>query len=212
MLASFGPGFDNAEIQRTRQTRRHAGRLQADFEPVHAHITFRHLAFDRIELRRVVRADPGAIAAAEADVGVLQHRAVFGELGVGARRATLEAHRVVAMIARHRNIHARAGRIGAPFDITHRTERDMRRQVIFFRTRGLAGVAGDAVVSVEVKAVLLVAIGVVADAELSVDAQAFTRERVVRRHQCDRLAVAVGRRMRGVGQKSIRLLFGAGLK
>ncbi len=100
--------LDHAEIQGLAEAGRYAGRFQAHLQPVHAHVALAHLPLDRVELRRVVGAHPGAVAAAEADVRVLQHRAVFRELGVGAGRATLQADRVVAMVAGHRDVDALA--------------------------------------------------------------------------------------------------------
>src|SRR5437867_3027765 len=134
-----------------------------DLEAVHAHVALADLALDRVELRRVVRAHPGAVAAAEAGLGVLQHRAVFGVLGVGARRAALEAHRVIAMVAGHRDVHALVVGEAAALDITHRAEGQVRRVVVLLAAGRFAGVAADAVVGREEEAVLLVAVGVAAD-------------------------------------------------
>ena len=128
---------------------------QAGFSPTSRRSThmlhLRDLALDRVELRRVVRAHPGAVAAAEAGFRVLQHRAVFGVLGVGARRAALQAHRVVAMVARHRDVHALVVGEAAAFDIAHRAEGQVRRVVVLLAARRFAGMAADAVVGGEVR-------------------------------------------------------------
>ena len=188
MLAVLRRGFDHTEIQRAGQARRHTRGLQAHFETIHAHIALGHFAFDRVKLRCVVRAHPGAIAATEANVRILQHRAVFGELGVGARGAAFQAHRIVAVVARHRNVDATKIGVRAAFDITHRAKADVRRQIIFFAARGFAGVAAYAVVGAKVKAVLLVALGIGADRFAVIDAQAFTRECLMFFGQIDGLA------------------------
>ena len=187
--------FDHAEIQRAGETGRDAGRLQPDLEPVDAHIALGHMAGAGVQLRRIVRTHPGAVAAAETDVRVLQHRAVFGELGVRARRAAFQTHRVVAVVARHGYVQAFVFGPDAAFDITNRAKREMRRQVVLLRARRLAGMAGDAVVRGEIEPVLLVTVRIVADAFIAIDVQTLVAQLVTFRHGFDRLTITIRRRV-----------------
>ena len=63
--------FGHAKIQCIAQTGGNTGGLEADFEPVHAHIAFAYLSLDRIQLWRIIGADPGAVATAKADIRIL---------------------------------------------------------------------------------------------------------------------------------------------
>ena len=207
LIAVLRPGLDHAEIQRATETGRRAGRLQADLQAIDAHVAFRHVAGLGIQLRRVVRAHPGAVTAAEADIRVLQHRAIFRELGIGARRAALQAHRIVAMIARHRDVQTLIGGIAAALDIADRTKRQVWRQIVLLGTGRLAGVAGDTGVGGKIKAMLLVAVRVVRDRGVAVDVQALTTPRVAFRHGLDRLAVAIGLRVLGLRHPSVVAFF-----
>ncbi|GIX22115.1 MAG: hypothetical protein KatS3mg121_0898 [Gammaproteobacteria bacterium] len=156
-------------------------------KPVDAHIALLHPALDRVELRGVVGTHPGAVAATEADVGILDDRAVLGVLGVGPRRATLQAHRVVAVVAGHRDVQAQEVRVTAAFHVAHRAETQVRRQVVLLAAGGLAGVATDAVVGGEKEGVLLVAVRVRTDVRVAVDLERFSGAV----HEPNRLSIAV---------------------
>ena len=127
LIAVVRPRLDDAKVQGTGEARGGAGRLQTHFQTVHAHIALLYMPGYGIELWRIIRTHPGAVAAAEADIRVLQHRAVFSEFGIGAGGATGETHRIVAVIARHGEIEAMVIRPATALDITHGTERQMRR-------------------------------------------------------------------------------------
>jgi hypothetical protein len=78
-FAVFRLALDHAEVERTGQAGRGTRRLQPDFEAVDAHIALRHVA-GLVSSCGALWGTPSAVAATEADVGVLQHRAVFGNL------------------------------------------------------------------------------------------------------------------------------------
>src|SRR5690606_33393654 len=71
-LAVLGNVFHYAEVEGIAEAGADAGRLEADLETVDAHVALADLTLDGVELRRVVGADPGAVAAAEAGFRVLQ--------------------------------------------------------------------------------------------------------------------------------------------
>ncbi len=187
----FRYGLDHAEVERIADARGDAGRLQTDLQPIDAHVAFLDLASHGVELRRVVGAHPCAVAAAETDVRILDHGPVLRMLGIGARRATLEADRVVAVVARHRDIDARVVGVGAALDVADRAKAQMWRQVVLLAAGGFAGMAADAVVRGEVERVLVRAVRVVADPRIAVDDEA--RPVVTVRQQLDRVAVAIER-------------------
>ena len=111
LVTVIGRGFYNAEVECAGKTGRDAGRFQADLQPVNAHIALGDMSGRGVQLRCIVGAHPGTVTAAKTDIRILQHGAILGELGVGQRRATLQADRVVAMIAGHGDIHALVGRV-----------------------------------------------------------------------------------------------------
>src|SRR5690606_26523620 len=203
--------FHHTEIQGIAHAGGYTGGLQAHFQAVDAHIALRYLSHDGVELGRVVGAYPGAVAAAEAGVRVLEHGAVLGVLGVGGGGAALEAHRVVAVVAGHGDVEALVIRVGAPLHITHGAERQVRRGLVLLGAGGFAGVAADAVVGGEEKCVLLVAVGVAADFLVAVDLHG-TAPGEFFLHQLDQidlLAVAVGVGNLRIRQQCVGPLAGA---
>ena len=66
---------ERAELQGAGGARGHAGRRPAVHEPMMAERALPHHPVPRVEARRVVRAGPGAVAAADAAFGIDQHRA-----------------------------------------------------------------------------------------------------------------------------------------
>ena len=69
-------------------------------------------------------------------------------------------------------------RPGAAFHVADGAEREMRRQFVFLAARRLAGVAGNAVVGVEIEAVLFVAVRVLADRRVAVDGKRPTAQHI----------------------------------
>ena len=101
-----------------------------------------------------VRAVPRAVLAADALVGVVGDDPV-GELLVGVGRAALEAGRLEAVVARHRQVEAAGDRVVAALDLTDPPPRRARRQAVLLGAGDLARVAADAGVHGEREAVLL---------------------------------------------------------
>ena len=67
----------------------------------------------------------------------------------------------------------------------------MRRHVVLLGTGRLAGVTSDAVVGVEIEAVLLVAIWILLRQFLAVDDEGLLAPGIILRHRLDGLAIAV---------------------
>jgi hypothetical protein len=141
----------------------------------------------------------------------LQHGAVFGVLGVGGRGAALQAHRVVAVVAGHRDVQALEIGEAATLDIAHRSKGQVRRVLVLLAARRLAGMAADAMVGVEVKTVLLVAVRVDADGGVFVDVQRAARRKLAfcEFDQVDLLPVSVHGRQLDLRQDRVGLLLGA---
>src|SRR6266436_1173734 len=72
-------------------TRRDTGRCVAVVEAVMAHVAFADYSALLVVLRHAVGAIPGAVLAADASVGAVQHYAGFLILGVRLHRATDQA-------------------------------------------------------------------------------------------------------------------------
>ena len=162
-----------AEMPRLRRAGRDAGRHALLFrqvlvvDAVDAQRAFPHHALVLVELARAVGAGPGAQLAADADVGVDQHDAVFGALVAGAGGTDGDAGRVLAMQAGAGEVHRAAVRAGAGFVGVHAVEPDAVRVVLIGaeigQRRGMAG---------GVPLLAVYRAGVAADAGVEVDDEA----------------------------------------
>src|SRR5581483_12184168 len=83
----------------------HAHRLRF----AQAQIAFAHPPFDRIVLRRAVRTPPGAVAAADTTLGVVDHDAILRPFTVRAGGTAGHTGRILAVVARHRNVVGKHG-------------------------------------------------------------------------------------------------------
>src|SRR5690606_6527877 len=139
-----------------------------------------------------------------------QHGAVLGVLRVGLRRATFQAHRIVAMVAGHRDVHALVVGIAAAFDVSDRAEGDVSRVLVLLAASGFAGMAADAVVGRKEETVLLVAVRVATHFRIAVDVQRRTGLPLrIQLEQVDLLAIAVDGFYFLVGEQRVGALFRA---
>ena len=146
--------FDLLDGDGVRRAGADARRREPLGEPRLAHVALGDDAPVGLERGDRVRAVPRAVLAADAVVGVVGDDAVV-QLDVGVRRAALEAGRLEAVVARHRQVEAAGVRVVAALDLTDTPPRRAGRQPVLLGARHLAGVAADAGVHGEAEAVLL---------------------------------------------------------
>ena len=208
LLAVFRGVFDHTKVQRVTQAGGYTGGFQTLFQAVYTHIALGHLALNGVQLRCIVGAYPGAVATAKAGVRILQHGAVFCVLGVSPSGAAFQAHRIIAMVTGHGDVHAFVVGVGAPFHVAHGTEADVGRIAVLFAAGRFTGMAADAVVGGKMKTVLLVPVGVVAHRRVLVDQQglAFRRATTTEFQQINFAAIAVGIGHLGIKKFGVILL------
>ncbi len=110
-----GASTDSNASASTGQATTHAGSSPSAnrwSQKVHFSIT----PVDSVESRRVVRADPGAVAATDAAVPVDEDGAGGGVLGVGVRGAPLHAGRIKTVVAGQRVVEDRRVRQPLPVE------------------------------------------------------------------------------------------------
>ena len=124
-------------------------------KPVVAHVAFADNAALGIVLRHAVRAIPGAVLAADAGFGAVNHHACNGIFGVRLDRAADQAGGLDAVVAAHRKVMALRVGIVAAFHLAHAPPVEFRRVAVLLVAGHHAAFAADALRHVEVEAVLL---------------------------------------------------------
>src|SRR5262245_16298215 len=134
----------NLNRDRTLGARVHARRGLADREAAVAHVTFADYAALGVVLRHAVRTVPRAVLTADTGVGAVLHDTGRGILRVGINGAALQARRLEAVIASHREIGARGDREPPTLDLFHASPIDRRGIVVLLVAGDDAAFAADA--------------------------------------------------------------------
>src|SRR5262249_3183735 len=149
-----------------------------------AHVALADDATLGVVLGHAVRAVPGAVLAADAGIGAVQHDAGRGVLGVRINRTTLQARRLQAVMTADRHIRTLGSRIPAAFDFGHVAPVDRGRVSVLLVAGHDTAFAADAFAHVDVKAILLAGAGRAnghARSGLTQRGRAYAR----RQHECD---------------------------
>ena len=125
-------------------------------QPSIAHVAFAHDAALRVVLRHAIGAIPGAVLAANADIGAVTHDSSGAIFGVGIDRAPRHAGGFKAVVTAHRQIVAERIWINAALNLAHPPPENIRGIAILLVAGHHAALAPDALGHVEVKAVLLI--------------------------------------------------------
>src|ERR1035438_3893629 len=107
-----------------------------------------------VVLRHTIRAIPGAILTADADIRAMAHDSGGAIFGVRIDRASRHACRFHAVVASHREIVANRLRIDAAFDFADAAPENIRRVSILLVAGNHAAFAPDALGHIEMKAIL----------------------------------------------------------
>src|SRR5688572_30163805 len=124
-----------------------------------AHVALTDDAALGVVLRHAVRTVPGAVLATDTGVGAVLDDAGERILRIGVDRAALEARRLEAVIAPHRQERAGRGREEPAFELADTPPVDRRGIAVLLVAGDDAALAADALPHVEVEAVLLAGLG-----------------------------------------------------
>src|SRR5688572_6587113 len=124
-----------------------------------AHVALTDDAALGVVLRHAVRTVPGAVLATDTGVGAVLDDAGERILRIGVDRAALEARRLEAVIAPHRQERAGRGREEPAFELADTPPVDRRGIAVLLVAGDDAALAADALPHVEVEAVLLAGFG-----------------------------------------------------
>src|SRR4030095_7024212 len=108
-----------------------------------------------VVLRNAVRTIPGAVLTADAGVGAVADDARDRVLGVGVHATALQARRLEAVVAPHREIRLAGRGKPAAFDLADAPPVDRRRVPVLLVAGNDATLAGDALPPVHMDAILL---------------------------------------------------------
>src|SRR5689334_23323751 len=147
--------IDNFDFNRVLRAGFHARGRVAIAQAVMAKIAFADHASLGVVLRHTVGTVPGAVLAANTDVGVVFDYARLFDLGVSFDRTAVQAGWLQAVIAAHRQVQALCIGKDAAFNLAHSAPVQVTGVAVLFVARHHAALAAYALGHVEVEAVLL---------------------------------------------------------